>query len=311
MCWWGCWTDVDHDTGITVVLPPSGSLGACWSGRRARHQGGGRAERGRPGGRVPRHRPVRHSVFGLAAVDGVVNWCVEKGRGLGCRWRRCRLSGPPSLRHHRPRRPPPDRRRRPEGLRGGLGGRPADGSVGVGRGCSIGKLSGRHHASKGGQRPGGGVGRRRPGRPRSWPSTPSATSSPRTHRARRRARRRVPRYPSTPIDQLRAWGEQQEARGNTTIGCLVTNARLTKPEASGPSTSPTPASHGPSTRPTPWSTATPCSCCAAAPSRRRATSSPTSARGRSGGGAGGGARRRGHARPAPRSPAGPVTGMGR
>ena len=38
------------------------------------------------------------------------------------------------------------------------------------------------------------------------------------------------RYPYVPIDEISAW-ESGEEKANTTIGCLVTNAQLTKSEA--------------------------------------------------------------------------------
>ena len=40
----------------------------------------------------------------------------------------------------------------------------------------------------------------------------------------------APRYPFVSLDEVAAW-ESGEERANTTIGCLVTNAALTKPEA--------------------------------------------------------------------------------
>ena len=45
-----------------------------------------------------------------------------------------------------------------------------------------------------------------------------------------RASSEVPRYPYVSIEEVAAW-EAGEEKANTTIGCLVTNARLTKPEA--------------------------------------------------------------------------------
>tara|TARA_B110000014_G_C19770985_1_gene401177 strand:- start:157 stop:621 length:465 start_codon:yes stop_codon:yes gene_type:complete len=38
------------------------------------------------------------------------------------------------------------------------------------------------------------------------------------------------RYPYVPLDEIAAWDSGEE-KANTTIGCLVTNARLTKSEA--------------------------------------------------------------------------------
>ena len=79
----GCWTDEENGTGVTVVLPPEGSLGALAV------RGGAPGTReaaalGPTGSGVECHAVVLcgNSVFGLAAADGVVEWCVEQGRGL-------------------------------------------------------------------------------------------------------------------------------------------------------------------------------------------------------------------------------------
>ena len=74
----GCWTDTELDTGVTVVLPPPGTLGSV------------AVRGGAPGSREMAplspdtsgqecHGVVLcgSSVFGLAAADGVVDWCVE------------------------------------------------------------------------------------------------------------------------------------------------------------------------------------------------------------------------------------------
>ena len=230
----GCWTDVDHDTGITVVLPPAGSLGAC-SVRGGAPGTREEAVLSAVGQGVECHGIVLcgNSVFGLAAVDGVVTWCVEQGRGLELPVARVPVVGAAvvfDITGPDDPRPTADAGRK--ACEAASADDPPMGSVGVGRGCSIGKLSGRHHASKGGQ--GWAVesaGAVRVGALMAVNAFGDVLAEDGTVLAGGRAPDGSPRYPSTPIDQLRAWGEQQEARGNTTIGCLVTNARLTKPEA--------------------------------------------------------------------------------
>ena len=82
----GSWTDDDAGTGVTVVLPPAGTLGAIAV------RGGAPGTReaaalGPTGAGTECHGIVLcgNSVFGLAAADGVVRWCAEQGRGLNIR----------------------------------------------------------------------------------------------------------------------------------------------------------------------------------------------------------------------------------
>jgi L-aminopeptidase/D-esterase-like protein len=79
----GHWTDADARTGCTVVLLPDGTVGS------------GEVRGGAPGTRefelLRPERLVAHvdavvltggSAFGLAACDGVARWCEEHGRGF-------------------------------------------------------------------------------------------------------------------------------------------------------------------------------------------------------------------------------------
>ena len=79
----GCWTDEQHATGVTVVLPPKGSLGAIAV------RGGAPGTReaaalGPNGSGIECHGVALcgNSVFGLAAAEGVVQWCSDHKRGL-------------------------------------------------------------------------------------------------------------------------------------------------------------------------------------------------------------------------------------
>jgi L-aminopeptidase/D-esterase-like protein len=78
----GHWTEPDACTGCTVILLPPGSVAS------------GEVRGGAPGTRefdlLDPNRLVQHvdavllaggSAFGLAAADGVVQWCEEQGRG--------------------------------------------------------------------------------------------------------------------------------------------------------------------------------------------------------------------------------------
>ncbi len=227
----GCWTDDELATGVTVVLPPPGS------------QGVGVVRGGAPGTREMAalgpfasgrecHAVVLcgSSVFGLAAADGVTEWCSDAGRGLDLKGATIPIvaaavifdiSGPG---HARP------------GPRAGLDAcsaassdNPRMGAVGVGRGCTVGKHAGRGFSQPGGQ---------------GWAlmrhgdlvvaalvavnSFGDVVSSDGRVLAGSTAPSDRLRYPYSSLEQVAAWGE---GRANTTIGCIVTNASLTKPEA--------------------------------------------------------------------------------
>ncbi len=79
----GHWTDLDALTGCTVVLPPSGNLTAV----SVRGGGASTRELALLDPAASRHGEVAAivlsggSAFGLAAADGVVAWCAERGIG--------------------------------------------------------------------------------------------------------------------------------------------------------------------------------------------------------------------------------------
>ena len=229
----GCWTDDVHDTGVTVVLPPAGSLGAC--SVRGGAPGTREAAALGPGGQgVECHGIVLcgSSVFGLAAADGVVNWCVEQGRGLELPVAIIPVVGAAVVFDiNGPDDPRPDADAGWAACAAASATDPPMGSVGVGRGCSVGKIAGRQHATKGGQ--GWAVvddGRVRVGAIVAVNAFGEVLDETGGVLAGSLADGDASRYPSTPIEELPAWGSD-EARANTTIGCLVTNARLDKPAA--------------------------------------------------------------------------------
>ena len=229
----GCWTDEKNATGITVVLPPKGSLGAIAV------RGGAPGTReaaalGPDGSGVECHAVVLcgNSVFGLAAADGVVQWCVEQGRGLELASAIVPvvgaavvfdITGPDNA------RPGPEAGR--EACESATSFDPESGRVGVGRGCTVGKAAGRSYSSPGGQglsvvRSGDLV----VGAVVAVNAFGDVLNQDGTILAGSRASSEVPRYPYVSIEEVAAW-EAGEEKANTTIGCLVTNARLTKPEA--------------------------------------------------------------------------------
>ena len=77
------WTDPEHCTGCTVILPPAGTVG----GIAVRGGAPGTCESAILGPATPNeacHAVVLcgSSLFGLRAADGVVDWCEARGIGL-------------------------------------------------------------------------------------------------------------------------------------------------------------------------------------------------------------------------------------
>ena len=229
----GCWTDEENGTGVTVVLPPKGSLGALAV------RGGAPGTReaaalGPTGSGVECHAVVLcgNSVFGLAAADGVVEWCVEHGRGLELASAVVPVVGAAvvfDLTGPDDPRPGPLAGR--SACEAATSADPESGRVGVGRGCTVGKAAGRAFASLGGQ----GIGVAQSGdlivgaivAVNAFGDVLNSDGSLITGST---APPDAPRYPYVPIDEISAW-ESGEEKANTTIGCLVTNAQLTKSEA--------------------------------------------------------------------------------
>ncbi|HSK98350.1 MAG TPA: P1 family peptidase, partial [Euzebyales bacterium] len=78
----GCWTDSEHHTGCTVVLPPPGSQGviAVRGGAPGTREA---AALGANGNVRECHAIVLSggSAFGLATAEGVMRWCVANDIG--------------------------------------------------------------------------------------------------------------------------------------------------------------------------------------------------------------------------------------
>lgn len=213
----GHWTDAGARTGCSVVLLPEGTVGSC------EVRGGAPASREldlldprRMVQRVDAVLLAGGSAFGLAAADGVMRWCEERGVGFPT------TAGPvpivPALALYD--LAVGDGRRRPEAVHGyeacvaARAGEAPIGLVGAGAGATIGKWRGREHARPAGL--GGAV-------VAHGGATVLALVAVNAYGERR---------DSASHDELRIPAARQPAAdvafGNTTIGVLVTDARLTK-----------------------------------------------------------------------------------
>lgn len=180
-----------------------------------------------------------NSVFGLAAADGVVRWCAEHGRGLDIRDSIVPvvaaavvydIAGPDS--------PRPTAEAGWAACEAASADEPATGRVGVGRGCTIGKVAGRDFSVPGAlgtavERSGEVV----VGALVAVNALGDVIDADGTVLAGCTAPPGAERYPYDPVEAIPGFTGRGTAksespeRGNTTIGCLVTNAHLTKPEA--------------------------------------------------------------------------------
>ena len=233
----GMWTDSEHHTGCTVILPPAGTVG----GIAVRGGAPGTREAAILGPATPNeacHGVVLcgSSLFGLRAADGVVDWCEAQGIGLDLAVGRFPIVGAAVvLDIHRAHMRRIDCEAGWEACEAATEDEPANGSVGVGTGCTVGKEAGLEWASKGGQgsavRRSGGV---TVGALVAVNALGSVVGEDGRVIAGCRAPDDRPRYPHAPLSILRPSGEggaAVDAGGisNTVIGCLVTNARLRKP----------------------------------------------------------------------------------
>ena len=233
----GVWTDVEHHTGCTVILPPAGTAG----GIAVRGGAPGTREAAILGPTAPNepcHAVVLcgSSLFGLRAADGVVDWCEAQGIGLDLAVGRFPIVGAAVvLDIHRPDMRRIDRAAGWAACEAATVAEPANGSVGVGAGCTVGKEAGLRWASKGGQ----GTAVRRSGRVTvgalvAVNALGSVLGEDGQVIAGCRAPDDRPRYPHAPLSILREGGESGAPddagrMSSTVIGCVVTNARLRKP----------------------------------------------------------------------------------
>ncbi len=232
----GCWTDTSASTGVTVVLPPLGTLGAMAV------RGGAPGTReaaalGPAGSGVECHGVALcgSSVFGLAAVDGVVEWCREHGRGLRLAGTHVPVVAGMVVFDLKGSDDEPIERAMPTAASGraacelAAASEPESGRVGVGTGCTAAKIGGRHHSVPGGQ--GSAVVRQGEvvvGALMAVNPVGEVIDADGSVLAGTTAPEGSPRFPAVPMSELSLWDEE---RGNTVIGCVVTNARLDKAQA--------------------------------------------------------------------------------
>src|SRR5256714_1147187 len=153
----GHWTDLERATGCSVVLGPDGGMRAACAVR-------GRATGTRELDALnPRHLVDRidailltgGSAYGLGAADGVMRWLRERGRGLPVGPAGVVPIVPTAVVFDLGRSAPSGEPRWPtadDAARAcdAAGPDVAEGSVGAGTGCTVGKAAGIQHAMKGG-----------------------------------------------------------------------------------------------------------------------------------------------------------------
>ena len=234
----GMWTDAVYHTGCTVILPPAGTVG----GIAVRGGAPGTREAAILGPAIPNeacHAVVLcgSSLFGLRAADGVVDWCESHGIGLDLAVGTFPIVGAAVVLDIRgPEMRRIDRDAGWAACEAATAHEPANGSLGVGSGCTVGKEAGLEWASKGGQ----GSAVRRSGDVTvgaivAVNALGSVVGADGRVIAGCRAPDERPRYPFASLSILRAGGEGASAddagsASNTVIGCVVTNARLRKPQ---------------------------------------------------------------------------------
>ena len=222
----GCWTDPAHHTGCTVVLAPEGSQGAI--AVRGGAPGTREAAALGPTGNVRECHAVvlsGGSAFGLATADGVVDWCGAHGIGYDKQVATIPIVGAAIVFDLRGRDTPrPGRDAGWAACEAATTDDPPQGSFGVGAGCTVGKTGGLQWGSKGGQgwaaERGGGV---TVGALMAVNALGDVLDERGDVLAGSRAGDDVPRYPFAAMTP--------PLLEHTVIGCMVTDARLSKPDA--------------------------------------------------------------------------------
>ncbi|CAN5380430.1 P1 family peptidase [soil metagenome] len=220
----GMWTHPEGHTGCTVVLPPKGSMGAV--AVRGGSPGTREAAALGPNGQGTECHAVflsGGSAFGLAVGDGVARWCEQQGRGYD------RFVTPVpvvagaivfDLRVAGAERPDADSGR--AACDAAVPDDPAMGRTGVGAGCTIAKVKGFEHVRAGGQgwavHSGGGI---------TVGAIIAVNALGNVLDERGGLLAGIEGDHGYPFEPL-----APPPRTNTVIGCLVTDARLTKAQAS-------------------------------------------------------------------------------
>lgn len=227
----GTWTAPGAVSGCTVLLPPAGTLGAM--AVRGSAPGTREAAALGPMGKVTVCHGVvlgGGSAFGLAAADGVVRWLEAQGRGYPVGSAIVPIVGAAivldaAVAHPASR---PDARAGWQACEAATAADPGEGRVGAGAGCTVAKVAGLEHAWRSGQ----GVAVRRAGGVTVGAIVVNnAVGELVGEDGAWLARARVPddaeRFPL--IDPFAP--AEGGPTANTVIGCIVTDAALSKRDA--------------------------------------------------------------------------------
>jgi L-aminopeptidase/D-esterase-like protein len=246
----GTWTSADGMSGCTVVLPPDGTLGAV-AVRGAAPGTREAAALGAMGKLTVCHGVVLSggSAYGLSTADGVVRWLEAQGTGYPVVDAVVPIVGgaivlDESVRHPASR---PTAEAGFAACEAASEQDPAEGPVGVGAGCTVAKVAGLEHAWRSGQgiavRHAAGV---TVGVVVANNAVGEVMDEDGTWVVRARVPDDAPRYPTSgeerpgapgaggPIGPDGAPGDLHAPggpTGNTVIGCIVTDARLSKRDA--------------------------------------------------------------------------------
>ncbi|MEX2486983.1 MAG: P1 family peptidase [Nitriliruptoraceae bacterium] len=230
----GCWTSPAAVSGCTVVLPPAGTVGALAVGGSA--PGTREAAALSPRGKVDTCHAVvlsGGSAYGLAAADGVMSWLEARGVGYPVRdavvpivGAAIVLDGAVFAADQRP-----DAAAGHAACDAAVLADPAEGRVGAGSGCSVAKVAGLAHARPGGQgiavRQAAGV---TVGAIVVNNAVGEIVANDGTLLVAADVPAGTPRYPAADMASFDA-PDRLDAASNTAIGCIVTDAVLTKAEA--------------------------------------------------------------------------------
>jgi L-aminopeptidase/D-esterase-like protein len=234
----GTWTAPSGISGCTVVLPPAGSLGAI--AVRGTAPGTREAAALGPAGKITVCHGVvlsGGSAYGLATADGVVRHLEEQGVGYPVGSAIVPIVGAAILLDAAvadpASRPGADAGR--AACEAATEQDPAEGAHGAGAGCTIAKVAGLDHGWRSGQgiavRRGSGV---TVGAIVANNAVGELVADDGTWLARARVADDAARYPVDPSVLAREEAPDVEGSGptgNTVIGCIVTDARLSKRDA--------------------------------------------------------------------------------
>ena len=231
----GTWTSPDAVTGCTVVLPPDGTLGAV--AVRGAAPGTREAAALGPAGHVEVCHAVvlsGSSAYGLSVADGVMSYLEVQGRGYPVGPGVVPIVGAAIVLDagvfFPDQRPGPEQGR--TASEQATEQDPPEGAVGVGTGCTVAKVGGLDRAWRGGQgiavRTAGGI---TVGAIVANNAVGEVIAEDGTWIARSRIDPETPRYPEVDIAAPETRDAPAGPSGNTVIGCIVTDATLTKAEA--------------------------------------------------------------------------------